>query len=309
MKRVVSTLNLSREEWLKYRKQGIGGSDAGAVCGLNPYSSAMQVFTDKMSDNISDYDNEAMKQGRDFEDYVARRFMEETGKKVRKTNTMYQSDEYPFMLADVDRLVVGERAGLECKTVNAYSADKWKDGNIPPHYKIQCYHYMAVLNLDCFYIAALILGRQFLYQKIERDEEIIQNLCAIEKDFWENHILTAIPPEPDGSESASEWIKQAFPSAKAGNMIPLNGFDEKLKRRQEVTELMEKLKTEKEQIEQEVKIYLGDAEEAENSHYKVSWKNVVSTRLDSTRLKNENPDIYWKYAAENVSRRLQIKAV
>lgn len=62
-------------------KKGIGGSDAGAVCGLNPYRTAIQVYQDKISEEIEELDNEAMRQGREFEDYVAKRFMEATGKR------------------------------------------------------------------------------------------------------------------------------------------------------------------------------------------------------------------------------------
>ena len=80
MKKLVSTLNLPREEWLRYRKQGIGGSDAGAICGFNPYRTAMQVYYDKTSNEIENIDNEAMRQGRELEEYVAKRFVEETGK-------------------------------------------------------------------------------------------------------------------------------------------------------------------------------------------------------------------------------------
>lgn len=134
----------NKDDWLRLRKSGLGGSDAGAVCGLNPYSSPLQVFCDKTTEEVQDHDNESMRQGRDLEEYVAKRFMEETGKKVRRSNFMYRSEEHPFMIADVDRLIVGEDAGLECKTANAYNADKWKDGKIPAHYIIQCCHYMAV---------------------------------------------------------------------------------------------------------------------------------------------------------------------
>ena len=73
MKKLISTLNLDKKEWLKYRKRGLGGSDAGAVCGLNPYRTAMQVWQDKRTDSTEDIDNEAMRQGREFEDYVPRR--------------------------------------------------------------------------------------------------------------------------------------------------------------------------------------------------------------------------------------------
>ncbi len=90
MKRLVSTLNLPKEDWLRYRKCGITGTDAGAILGLNPYRSAFQVYHDKISDTTENIDNEAMRQGRDLEDYVAQRFSEETGFKVRRANAIYQ---------------------------------------------------------------------------------------------------------------------------------------------------------------------------------------------------------------------------
>ncbi|MCI9547547.1 MAG: hypothetical protein HFH60_12845 [Lachnospiraceae bacterium] len=156
MKKLASTLNLSHEDWLKYRKLGIGGSDAGAICGLNPYVTAMQVYQDKTSDATDDADNEAMRQGRDLEEYVARRFMEATGKKARRANCIFYNEENTFMLANVDRLIAGENAGLECKTASPYMADKWKNDEIPMHYQIQCYHYMAVCDAKAWYIAVLI---------------------------------------------------------------------------------------------------------------------------------------------------------
>lgn len=93
MKKLVSTAGLDKKEWLLYRKQGIGGSDAGAICGLNSYRTAMQVYLDKTSEEVEEIDNEAMLQGRDFEDYVARRFMKATGKKVRRANAMYYDEK------------------------------------------------------------------------------------------------------------------------------------------------------------------------------------------------------------------------
>ncbi len=139
----IPTAGMDRKEWLRLRKTGIGGSDAGAVCGLNPYSSPMKVFYDKTAEEIEENDSEAMRIGRDLEDYAAKRFTEAAGLKTRRSNYMYRSIEHPFMIADVDRLVVGEDAGLECKTASAYNADKWKDGDIPLHYILQCCHYAS----------------------------------------------------------------------------------------------------------------------------------------------------------------------
>ena len=170
LNKLVSTLHMDHEVWLENRRKGIGGSDAGSICGLNPYSSAISVFQDKTQPLTEKPDNESMRQGRDLEEYVARRFMEETGKKVRRANAIFYKEEQPFMLANVDRLIVGENAGLECKTASAYSADKWKDGHIPESYEIQCHHYMAVTGADAWYIACVTLGKEFIWHKIERDE-------------------------------------------------------------------------------------------------------------------------------------------
>lgn len=307
MKKLVSTLGLDKKDWLKYRKKGIGGSDAGAVCGLNPYRTAIQVYQDKITDETEEIDSEAMRQGREFEDYVARRFSEAAGKKVRRANAMFYDEEAPFMLADVDRMVVGENAGLECKTASPFMADKWKDGNIPLSYQVQCYHYMSVCNADCWYIAVLIYGREFKYYKIERDEQVIASLIQIEKDFWENHVLKKEMPGPDGSRTADSIIAEYFRHSEPESIL-LTGFDEKLRRRQELLEVMERMETEKRQIEQELKLYLGTAEQAENEHYRVSWKQVCSNRLDEKRLKEEQPEVYEKYRREITSRRFTVKA-
>ena len=307
MKRLVSTLHLEKSEWLAYRKRGIGGSDAGAVCGLNPYCTAIQVYYDKTTTEIQQTDNEAMRQGRDLEDYVARRFMEATGKKVRRANAMYYHEKHPFMLADVDRMIVGENAGLECKTASPYMEDKWKDGNVPVHYLIQCHHYMGVCGADAWYIAALILGRGFVYYRIDRDEELISSLIQIETDFWKEHVLKKVLPAPDGSETADKAIAEYFRQSSAVS-IPLNGFDKKLERRQELLEVMKRMETEKRRIDQELKLYLGEAEMAENEHFRVSWKSVKSSRLDEKRLKEEEPEVYEKYKKAVTSRRFTVKA-
>lgn len=306
MKKLVSTANIDKADWLKYRKLGIGGSDAGAICGLNPYRTAMQVYYDKTSEEVEELDNEAMRQGREFENYVARRFTEATGKKVRRANYMFQDKVHPFMLADVDRMIVGENAGLECKTASPYLEDKWKDGNIPMSYQIQCHHYMAVCNAEAWYIAVLIYGKEFKYYKIERDEQIIADLIQIEKDFWENYVEKKVLPEPDGSKIADSVIAEYFKNTLT-ETIPLTGFDEKLKRRQELVEVIDRMDTEKKQIEQELKMYLGEAEQAENESFRVTWKAVSSKRIDVTRLKEEEPEIYEKYLQTTKSRRFMVK--
>lgn len=268
----------------------------------------MKLFHDKTSEETEELDNEAVRQGHDLEEYVAQRFMEATGLKVRRSNYMYRSVEHPFMIADVDRLIVGEDAGLECKTASAYNADKWKNGDIPLHYIMQCYHYMAVTGKRTWYIAAVILGREFVYRKLVWNDELITCLIEVEKDFWENHVMTGVMPAPDGSQACDKLLNRYFGSARKGSSVSLTGFDEKLNRRSEIIEEIDRLQKEQSCIEQEVKLYMQDNEFASSDRYRVSWSNVETTRLDTQRMKLEKPEIYQDYAKQTVSRRFQVKA-
>lgn len=302
MKKLVVTLGLTKEAWLRYRKTGITGTDAGAITGMNPYRSAFQVYQDKISDEISTEDNEAMRQGRDFEDYVARRFTEETGMKVRRVNAIYQNEEHPIMLADFDRLIVGQKAGLECKTVSPYSSDKWKDGAIPFHYQMQVQHYLAVSGLDCWYIAALIFGKEFIIRRIDRDEEIIRNLITLEERFWNDHVLAHRMPDPDGSKGCSEEIARLYFKADTGKSVPLY-CDSLLDRRQELSDLIDRMEKEKAGIDQKIKLEMQDAAYGTTDRYRVSWTSTETNRLDARRLKAEEPELYNKYCKTSSSRR------
>ena len=308
MKRLVSLEGLSKEEWLLYRKQGITGTDAGAIVGMNPYRSAFSVYQDKISDEIEERDNESMRQGRDLEDYVARRFTEETGLKVRKANAIYQNKKNPWMLADFDRLLVGQKAGLECKTVSPYSADKWKDGNIPLHYLMQIQHYMAVSGFSCWYLATVILGKEFIVRKIERDEEIIQLLTTIEKRYWEENIQKRVMPEPDGTMNCSEQITKLYQKADAQKTVELSGFNSMLQRRQELVELIGKMEKEKTAIEQKIKLEMRDAAYGITPNYRIFWTSFETRRLDTKKLKEEKPEIYEQYSHQTNNRRFVVTA-
>ena len=159
-----------------------------------------------------------------------------------------------------------------------------------------------------WYIAALVYGCDFIIQKLTWDDRIIENIRRIERDFWENYVQKRILPEPDGSDVSDQLIMETFGKADSGKVVTLSGFSEKLKRRNELIELIGKMEVEKKQIEQELKIFLGDAEKAEGEGFRVAWKNVLTNRVDTERLKKEEPKIYEKYQRPVNSRRLTVKA-
>lgn len=309
MRKLVAYKDISHEEWLLWRKKGITGTDASAVVNLNPYRSAFAVYLDKVTDDIETADNEAMKQGRDLEEYVAKRFSEQTGLKVRRANAIYYNEDHPFMLADFDRLVIGQKAGLECKTVSPYAAHQWDDDNIPIHYQIQVQQYLAVSGYDCWYIAALIFGKDFVIRKIERDEELIKHLVTIEERFWNDNVLARIMPDPDGTDKCSEEIAKLYFKSKKEKAVELLGFDSMLQRREELDALIKKMEKEKNTIDQKVKLEMKDATVGLSGKYKVSWPAVESTRLDTKRLKNEQPAVYADYCKTSSARRFTVSHV
>ena len=132
--------DLSREQWLELRRQSIGGSDSATVVGLNPFSSKLTLYADKKGILPEKEDSEAMRLGRDLEDYVAQRFSEETGKKVKRSGYMWQHPTYEFLTVNIDREIEGEDAFLEAKTTMNYEKHDYESGEIPMRFYVQCVH-------------------------------------------------------------------------------------------------------------------------------------------------------------------------
>jgi putative phage-type endonuclease len=192
--KLVSTKDLQHDDWLDWRRKGIGGSDVSAICGMNRYRSPMAVYLDKIGDLPPIEDNDAMYWGRTLEDIVAKEFSIRTNLRVRRENKMLQHPDHDFMLANVDRMIVAQNAGLECKTANEYAKDDWTGEAVPKEYALQCHHYMACTGSDRWYVAVLIGGNKFEWRVIERDDAIINSLIKIESNFWNNHVVPKIPP-------------------------------------------------------------------------------------------------------------------
>ena len=199
--KICSTLNMSEADWLEKRKVGIGGSDAAAVVGMSPWTSPVRIYLDKIDalpEEPADPEREERFYfGHVMEDLVAREFAKRNpGLKVARSNFMYQHPEYPFMIANVDRVIVGRNCGLECKNISDYSAEGWKDDAVPDYYRLQCMHYMAVMGWEKMFIAAIVGGHSFIQREIPRDDGIIEALINAERDFWVNHVQARVAPDP-----------------------------------------------------------------------------------------------------------------
>ncbi len=326
---IVSTKDMSREDWLKARQMGIGGSDASAVAGLNPWKSAMQVYIDKKEENPKELHSFRMELGNKLEQTVADIFTEQKGLKTRNVNGLLRNPKYPFATANIDRAIVGEKAFLECKTTNSYAAKDWEDGKIPINYEIQCYHYMAVTGAEHCYIAALIGNQDFVIHKIERDEETINQLMAIEKEFWEENVdeetinqlmaiekefweenvLKDVLPDPDGSYVCGKFLDEKYKNVNDDtvNLSYVKDSDNLLNRYEEIKSDIKDLEKEKNIIEQIFKEELKEAQRGTVGDRVVTWKAQERVSIDSKKLKEELPEIAEKYSKKSSYRVFKIK--
>lgn len=304
---IADTKLMSKEEWLKNRQAGIGGSDASAIAGLNPWKSSIQLYMEKKEENPKEIKSLRMELGNKLEGLVAELFTEETGLKVRNVNGILKNEQYPFALANIDRAIVGEKAFLECKTTNSFALKEWEEG-VPPHYEIQCLHYMAITGATHCYIAALIGNSDFIWHKIERDQETIDYLMQIEKEFWEENILKDIVPLPDGTDAYSEYLKEKYKKSngKEIELHLLKDGPQKLLRYDEIVSDIKALESEKKFIEQEIQLHMEEFEVAKIGNRKITWKNSSRTSIDSKKLKSEMPEIAEQFMKTSTSRTFRI---
>ncbi|MCI6205012.1 MAG: YqaJ viral recombinase family protein [Lachnospiraceae bacterium] len=308
MKIVVKTADLSREEWLKYRTKGIGGSDVSIIAGINPFKSVHQLWLEKTGQiEPEQTDSDYAHFGSLLEPIVRKEFTARTGIKVRQKHMLLQSEEYPFMFADLDGVINedGEMAVFEAKTASAYKQEVWEDG-VPAPYILQVQHYMAVTGAKRTYIAALVGGNHFFYHVVERDEEMIGKIIAMEKYFWETHVLGGVEPVPDGSDATTNYFNNRF-SHSNGMTIELP--EEALSVCMEYDRLSEELKkveAAKNAAANQLKSYLKEAEAGTVGDRTVTWKEISKSTVDAKRLKTEKPEIYNSFLKDSSYRRLSV---
>ncbi|RDY28432.1 hypothetical protein CHL78_005910 [Romboutsia weinsteinii] len=245
-----------------------------------------------------------MELGNKLENFVANEFCLKTNKKVRNVNGILKNDKYPFALANIDRAVVGEKAFLECKVTGSYSKKLWKE-EVPMHIQIQCYHYMAVTGATHCYVAALIGNEELVIHRLDRDEELINQIMDLEKMFWEKCVLGGELPTPDGSDDYSKVLQGLYKDTNEEELM-LFEKEELLNRYDDVCELVKDLDSEKKAIEQYLQLQMKEYEIAYLGDRKITWKKQTRNSLDSKRLKKEHPELADKYMKATTSRVFRI---
>ena len=306
-KRLVNTKDLSREDWLQFRKQGIGSSDAAAACGIHPYLSMLELWMIKTGRMSSDIDESIegyspLYWGNTLEPMVAKYYQEHTGSKVRRVNAILQhpDPDKAFMLANLDYAITGsdEVQILECKTAGEHGAKLWKHG-VPLYVTCQVQHQLAVTGKTAAHICVLLCGHEAKIYKVERDERLIESIMEHERLFWQ-YVETDTPPTPDHSESAARALKQLYPTPKLSSKVDLRDddganklFEQLLSYRDYMQELEERL----DKVKHQLQSLIQDNEVAVFEKGAISWKRSKdSIGLDSKAVIKAYPELLAKFS-------------
>jgi len=303
--RLVSTRGLDRDDWLKVRKSGIGSSDAAAAVGLNPYKSQLELWLEKTGRDAelekpdpSDTTHPVF-WGTLLEPIVAAAYTQQTGNRVCKINAVLQHPTVPFMLANLDREIVGmpDVQILECKTAGEFGSRLWRDG-VPEYVELQVQHQLAVTGKQAADVAVLLCGQSLQVFRIERDDALIGRLMELEAQFW-RYVETDTAPPADGSESADRALRCLFPKD-AGNTVNFSDdrnlsatFADLVTVRADI-ETREQLEA---KLKQKIQLAMGDASRAVFETGSVTYKRSKdSNGVDLKRLLVDHPEMQQLYA-------------
>lgn len=321
---VIPVWDKTHEEWQELRRsmRGIGGSDAGTVCGVNAYNSAYALWAEKTGRVENTFEgNEATKWGQRLERIVAEAYAEDYNRAIVAWPVILVSEDNPFMFANVDFLEVEASdefpAGqittwrfrdappnivsiLEVKTSGIAThgnAGHWANDQIPQSYMLQGYHYGIVTGIENVTFAALIGGQGLLARQMEWDAEIAENIVIAESMFWDL-VESDTAPEVDGSDATEAVQQQRYPRHAEGKEYEGDAaFRELWQEFRAAKVAAEEADTHRKSLRAKVIETIGDAEFASVDGAPVlSYKaNKDTETLDADRLKREAPEIFNQF--------------
>lgn len=298
---------MEREQWLKERKTYIGGSDVAALCGLNKYKSAMGIYLEKTSADVEETEiTGAMEWGTRLEDAIAEAYSIRTGFTIEVEPNVIRHPEHSFIAANIDRWADGKKHILECKTAGFMMSKEWGEeytDQIPESYLCQVAYYAAICDVEKIDIAVLIGGQDFRIYTYNRNREFESKLIKVACNFWQNHVLKGIPPEPTSTED----ILALYPKAQGVMLEADNEIVDKVAKLRELKNEENTICNAVKNLQFEIQGFMKDADILvdHSGHCLATWKNMnPRITLDTKKLQEEHKDIYQQYAKEKEGSRM-----
>lgn len=301
-----------RKKWLEERKTYIGGSDIGAIVGINSYKTALDIYFDKTTETIvEDEISEPAYWGQTLEDIVAQEYSKRTAYSLDIPSGLIRHKKYPYIACNIDYWANGGAHILECKTASFTKAKEWGEvgtNQIPEGYLYQVAYYSAITGVPNVDIAVLIGGQDFRIYQYLKDEEMEAKLIKAARIFWTKYIETGTVPNP---KTGGDMLK-LYPKASGLEVKASEAIKDKVEVLQGLKAQGDAIDDELQALQLDIKEYMKEADllVANDGHVLASWKNRKgSKRLDTKRLKCEHADIYQQYMTEgNGSRTFLIKS-
>jgi len=297
---------LTNEQLIK-RRSGIGGSDAGIICGLSKWATPLDIYYQKIEEGEPEEQeiSEAAHFGNVLEDVVRKEYTRRTGVKVEQYDNMFRSENHSFMIANVDGWLPSENKVLEIKT--ARFPIGWGEpgtDEIPEVYMVQCQHYMEVMNSKLCDVAVLIGGSDFRIYHLEKNDELLGQIIAFEQTFWEM-VTNRTIPEPANSEECL----QLWPTAKEGQTVASEIGVNNYYALKNIKEKIKGLEENKKKLEFSIKKELGENNEFFHmgGDRLATWNTTISNRFDTKAFKKACPEEYEKYCKESKTRTFLLK--
>jgi len=308
------------------RPLGLGGTDIGAILGLSPYKTPLELWSDLVSgEQPASRDLIHLRFGQHAESFIASEYERATGLFTAQHSPTLFHKKLGFMFGHVDRFVldtpdtpavvdgtITANKLLECKTSSAFSKNDWGEpgtDQVPPLYLVQCAWYLAITECQAADLAVLIGNSDFRIYTIERDMELEGLILSHAQHFWHEHVIAQIPPEPISVQDAA----LLFPKESAGMSVEA---DEKLLKSirsyQESTSKSQTLSSECERLKLEILSYMGQAEKLTHAGKTLAtWKcSKPTTRIDTKALAQAHPEIASAFTTDVLgSRRFLLKDV
>ena len=286
----------NEDDWHELRAKRIGGSDIGAIIGVNPYKSIVDVYVDKTEGN-NFKGNELTHWGHMLEGTILKEFSNK-----HKELIVYEvpySVVNDFLIANLDGALKDKETGdygvLEIKTTSLWNKKDWEDDVIPQYYYAQVQHYLMLTGYEFAYIAVLIGGNHYKDFRIERSEEDIELIRNKATEFYQENLLKKIPPMPDGSDAYMNHLKKKATEIENNKIIELVGFEEKVEMLKNVTREKKELEKTENLLKEEIMLEMIREKTLKAVVGKSKFNILSKKSLDKKKLGKEKPQLLKEY--------------
>ncbi|SHG17224.1 putative phage-type endonuclease [Fodinibius roseus] len=299
------------EAWVKERRNYIGGSDVAAILQQSSFKTPLQVWLRKQGVIDPTQSTPIMEFGNVFEPVMASYFEDITGLKTRRVNKPFVHEEHEFLRANIDRQILNTdgvpgTGVLELKTTNSHRLNAL-GGQYPLEWEFQIQHYLGLTGYQYGYLFIYERDTCEFYEPIlvERNEEFITENTQQLIEWWQAHMVEGNRPDPTSEED----LLILYPDSSDGKVVEASPTTQKLyEELKQVRGEKSKLEDRETELKNQLKEEIGDGERlVYGGHTLITWKSHTSRRLDTSKLREEQPGVYADYQTKSSYRRFSIK--